>query len=143
MIVSAPHIPLHRIERAVAQIRLMVRRKRDDYRCGFPDDLGCETQLYLGRAMMEAYPGERFPVIAQCCGVAVGDCWFFATLLDLATHSAEPWMDEAIVAEATRCLLGLPQPYVRRVELASLATFPRGTVLPGAAGAPAIAVGGV
>lgn len=106
MLICPPHIPLHRVEKAVARIRAM-RGVNCDKPCTWPDDLGCETQLYLGSAMFKAFPRERLHVVGQACGVGIPDAMFFAMLVSLAENSERPWMKRAIVDDAARILLGL------------------------------------
>lgn len=107
MIICPPHIPLRRIEKAVARIRAM-RGVNCDKPCRFPDDLGCETQLYLGSALFKVFPRERLFVIGQCCGVNVPDAMFFAMLVSTAENANPQWMKRAIVEDAARILQGLP-----------------------------------
>jgi len=107
MIVCPPHIPKSRIDMAVSRIRSM-RGVNADLRCGFPDDLGCETQLYLGSALFRVFPRERLHVIGQCCGVNVPDAMFFAMLVSIAEHARPRWMKPAIVNDAALILQGLP-----------------------------------
>lgn len=122
MLICPPHIPQRRVEAAVERIRVMRGIGRA---CPFPDDLGCETQLYLGRALCEAFPQERIAIIAQCCGVGIPDALFFQALVDIATFAQPCWMKPEIVAEAKRILLGLPKPAQPQPKLISLSTFPR------------------
>lgn len=105
MIVAFPHIPMHRIEKAVGRIRAM---RKSTVPCEFPHDLGCETQLYLGAGMVMAFPRERMSIIAQACGVHVPDAPFFFTLLALAQDSPTQWMRREILQDVRRIFLGLP-----------------------------------
>lgn len=98
------HIPMMRIIRAVEKIR---RARGVDHTDGFPADLGCETQLYLGAALFAAYPDERAFVIAGCCGVEQADTWFFAELVEIATHAG--WMKGEILLGAMAALTGQPE----------------------------------
>jgi hypothetical protein len=107
MLICPPHIPLRRVEAAVARIRAM-RGVNCDNPCRFPDDLGCETQLYLGAGVYRAFPLERMSVVAQVCGVAVPDAPFFTMLISIAENSDRKWMKRAIVEDASSILLGLP-----------------------------------
>ncbi len=107
MLICPPHIPLHRVERAVARIRAM-RGVDCEKPCRFPNDLGCETQLYLGAGVFRAFPMERMSVVAQVCGVDVPDAPFFTMLISIAETSDQKWMKRAIVDDVSRILLGLP-----------------------------------
>lgn len=70
---------------AIRIIRFMRDVKPRD--CQFPDDMGCETQLYLGLAIRFAFPGWGMVKVAHACMVSGGDAIFFATLLDIAEKS--------------------------------------------------------
>lgn len=132
MITCPPHIPRHRIDRAVKKIRAMRRAFNPAAApCGFPDDLGCETQLYLAVALFDAYPDESAITIAGCCGVDAADAHFFGQLVLAATGSPRPWMHAEIRFAARNMLLGLgaaepaPQPVTRAIIRSSLATKPK------------------
>ena len=101
-ILCPPWIPEHRILRAVGAIRHL---RGVDGTDGFPADLGCETQLYLGVALFWAYPEERVITVAGCCGVDAPDAYFFAELLELAIGGG--WMKPGIIAAAGRALKGV------------------------------------
>lgn len=94
-------LPPHRTLRAVEVIRRARGRGRD---CGYPHDLGCETQLYLGVAISIEYPGMTMASIAQSCEVPVGDAVFFAVLCDIAKSSA--WISPSILAAACDAVSG-------------------------------------
>ncbi len=70
-----------------------------DKPCGFPHDLGCETQIYLGLAVRKVFPRWGMVQVAEACRVNAPDAIFFATLLDLATGAKwvkRPVLDSAI-----------------------------------------------
>lgn len=72
-----------------------IRRARGmspDYDCGFPHDLGCETQLYLGLAIRSERPSIGIVALAEQCLVPVTEAAFFGRLLDIAEHSE--WANE-------------------------------------------------
>lgn len=87
-----------------------IRRARDkDHRDGFPQDLGCDTQLYLGAAVYAAFPDERISTVALVCAVPVADGLFFAELIELAL--AGTWMEPQIIGNARADLLGVARPF--------------------------------
>lgn len=90
---------LGRVERAVAHIRSITKRKDK-----FPTDLGCETQLYLGLAARKAFPRAGFSSIAEVSKVKHPDAVFFGTLLDIAAGAE--WVDDSIVDAAADILRG-------------------------------------
>lgn len=90
------------IMRAVIAIRRMrgVNAGSD----GFPGDLGCETQLYLGRAIAASYPNLKMTTIADMCGIETGDALFFAELCELSRNGG--WMKPEILNVAASNLCG-------------------------------------
>lgn len=96
--VAASDLP-GRVAEAVAHIRLITKRADK-----FPDDFGCETQLYLGLAARQAFPNAGFSRIAEVAKVDQPDAVFFGTLLDIAIVA--PWVDDSIVDAAARILRG-------------------------------------
>ncbi len=86
-----------------------IRRARGmgpEYPCGFPHDLGCITQLYLGLAIRSARPSIGMVAIAEQCLVPVTEAAFFGRLLDIAEQSA--WANETphVIAAAIREMRG-------------------------------------
>ena len=100
------------IARAVIAIRRMrgVQAGAD----GFPGDLGCETQLYLGCAMAAVFPRLKMTQIAEMCGVEIGDALFFADLCGLA--SGGRWMVGPILNVAASNLAGKQMFVAKRVS---------------------------
>lgn len=90
------------IMRAVIAIRRM--RGAQAGRDGFPGDLGCETQLYLGCAIAASYPKLGMIAVADMCSVEFGDALFFAVLCDLARDGG--WMVPEILNVAASNLCG-------------------------------------
>lgn len=88
-----------RVCAAVAYIRSITKRADK-----FPDDLGCETQLYLGLAARKAFPTAGFSRIAEVAKVNQPDAVHFGTLLDIAAGAE--WVDDSIVDAAARILRG-------------------------------------
>jgi hypothetical protein len=96
-------LPPHRTLRAVEVIRRARGRGHD---CGYPHDLGCETQLYLGIAISIEYPEMTMTSIAKSCDVSVVDAVFFAVLCDIAKSS--DWIRTSILAAACDAVAGRP-----------------------------------
>ncbi len=83
---------------AVAKIRTL----RGSPVCRWPEDLGCETQLYLALACQAAWPRLTNVQLAEKCRVPVIEAHFFAELVELA-RKAE-WVAPGIVAAAASIL---------------------------------------
>ena len=88
------------VQESVASAVRMIRVVRGlDKPCGFPNDLGCETQLYLGLAIRKVFPRWTMNQVAEACRVHAPDAIFFATLLDLASRAKwvkRPVLDAAV-----------------------------------------------
>lgn len=86
---------------------ILIRRMRGaDAKDGYPNDLGCETQLYLGAAIQLEYPALKMGAVADLCGVGGADAIFFAELLDIADRGG--WMREDVITGAMDCMAGRP-----------------------------------
>lgn len=66
--------------------------------CRFPDDLGCETQIYLGLAVRAEFSRLGMVAVAEACWVSAPDAIFFSTLLDLA--EGRDWVLDGILHAA-------------------------------------------
>lgn len=80
----------------------LLRADRTPLECGFPHDLGCETQIYLGLAIRAERPSWSDIKIAKWCHVNQPDAFFFATLLDIA-HK-KPWVSVDVLRGARKAL---------------------------------------
>lgn len=89
------------IARAVSVIRRMRGVDKSD---GFPSDLGCVTQLYLGLAFLSVRPRSSSQDIATVCSVNVPDAIFFGELCLSAFGS--DWIDHRITCAASDALFG-------------------------------------
>ncbi len=87
---------------AVALAVSKIRALRGSPECKWPDDLGCETQLYLALACWAVWPRIGNVKIAEKCGVPITEAHFFAELVDLARGAS--WLHPGIVAAAASIL---------------------------------------
>lgn len=87
-----------------AAVRLIRLCRPADKPCGFPNDLGCETQLYLGLAVRKAFPNWSTSKVAETCRVNAPDAHFFGQLLDLATKAT--WPKKSVLNAAINALRG-------------------------------------
>lgn len=88
-----------------------IRRARGmapDQACGFPDDLGCETQLYLGLAIRSIRPDLSIIATAEQCLAPAVDAVFFGRLLDIADNSEWAARNAHVITAAVGELRGKP-----------------------------------
>ena len=85
------------IDAAVEKIRAL---RGSPEKCGWPDDLGCYTQLYLALAIRKARPMIGNVRLAELCRVPVPDAHFFSELVELASDAK--WVVPGIVQSAAR-----------------------------------------
>lgn len=85
------------IEAAIEKIRAL---RGSPEKCGWPDDLGCYTQLYLALAIRKAFPRMGNVRLAELCRVPIIDAHFFAELVELAAGG--DWIVPGIVQSAAR-----------------------------------------
>lgn len=85
------------IDAAVEKIRAL---RGSPEKCGWPDDLGCYTQLYLALAIRKVRPTIGNVRMAELCRVPITEAHFFAELVELA-HGGD-WIQPGIVKAAAQ-----------------------------------------